>query len=131
VLIAEKDKLDEAKASGLSAREIMKKDPKADGAMLRGIASATNMEGAPAESEITYNEAIGNIFLMALAGSATTGDTLHFAAVCLAANPDVQEWVLEELDQVVKEEGDNWTYQTCFPKLTRIHHVMVCRNRQL
>ncbi|KAI5795263.1 cytochrome P450 [Geopyxis carbonaria] len=81
----------------------------------------------PAHNQIKFQEAMGNIFLMGLAGSATTADTTHFALVLLALHQDAQDWVLEELDEVMAdlgEDAEKWDYKAIFPRLTRIRAVM-------
>lgn len=64
--------------------------------------------------------------MLALAGSGTTADTMHFAMILLALNQGVQNWVLEELDSVTEEEGaGDLSYAQSFPNLARILCVMV------
>lgn len=103
-----------------------KKKSKTDITILRGLAGAVATGSPPGDDQLTYMEAIGDIFLMALAGSATTGDTIHFALVLLAIDQATQEWVCDQLDEVTSTEGLQWDYQNVFPKLTRLHNVMVC-----
>lgn len=52
---------------------------------------------------LTDEELVGNIFIFALAGHETSAHTLSFALAQLALNPNVQDWVLEEVEQVLPD----------------------------
>lgn len=106
------------------ARECGKRDFATDG-ILNGLTGALARGPTPGENELSQSEVIGNIFMITLAGSGTTADTMHFAMILLALHPDVQCWVLEELDNVTEEFRGDLTYAQAFPKLARIHCVMV------
>ncbi|MCJ1246846.1 hypothetical protein MMC30_004055 [Trapelia coarctata] len=72
------------------------------------------------------DEIYGNIFIYNLAGHETTANTLAFAITLLAAFPQRQDWIAEELDSVL---GDNrvagaLNYEDVFPKLNRCLAVM-------
>ena len=82
---------------------------------------------------LTVDEIFGNIFVINFAGHDTTANTLAFAALLLAAYPDVQDWVAEELRAVFgKEQGrdkacPDWDYNEIFPRLLRCRTVLVCK----
>ena len=43
-----------------------------------------------------------------------------------AANPEVQDWVAEELQEVVRNgASENWDYSVLFPELKRCRAVLV------
>jgi hypothetical protein len=100
---------------------------KVGGTFLRGLANALSSSkmAGPDSDELSHDEVVGNVFLMGLAGSETTADTLHYALILLSLHPEVQTWVFEQLDRVRSESGSNWDYREVFPKLTRLHSVMV------
>jgi cytochrome P450 len=80
---------------------------------------------------LTDQEIKGNLFIFNLAGHDTTANTLAYAVALLAAYPDVQDWVVEEVDAVLGEEGgfddgEVVKYETVFPRLKRVLAVMVC-----
>lgn len=106
------------------ARGCGKRDFATDG-ILNGLTGALAHGPTPGENELSQSEVIGNIFMITLAGSGTTADTMHFAMILLALHPDVQSWVLEELDSVTEEFRGDLNYTQAFPKLIRIHCVMV------
>ncbi|RDI83693.1 hypothetical protein Vi05172_g6265 [Venturia inaequalis] len=53
---------------------------------------------ADAKSRLTPEEIQGNLFLFTAAGFDTTANTLAYAVTTLAAKPDLQNWLFEELD---------------------------------
>ena len=78
---------------------------------------------------LTDEEIYGNIFAFNLAGHETTANTLATSLVLLAANPECQAWLIEEVHRVLGSGGmEDWEYEECFPKLKRCLAVMVCPN---
>jgi cytochrome P450 len=75
---------------------------------------------------LTVDEIFGNIFVINFAGHDTTANTLAFSMLLLAANPEVQDWVAEELQEVAKNgDSENWDYSVLFPELKRCRAVLV------
>ena len=77
---------------------------------------------------LTDEEIFGNIFVFNLAGHETTANTLAFSLVLLAANPECQEWLAEEVHRVLGDDSagsESWKYEDSFPKLQRCLAVMV------
>jgi cytochrome P450 len=74
---------------------------------------------------MSVEEVFGNIFVINFAGHDTTANTLAFSMVLLAAEPDVQEWVAEEVRAVVGQEEGEWQYEKIFPKLKRCMAILV------
>ena len=76
---------------------------------------------------LTDDEIFGNIFAFNLAGHETTANTLATAIVLLAAKPEYQTWIAEEIDEVLHSIGDpsKWVYEEMFHKLQRCLAVMV------
>jgi Sec-independent protein translocase protein TatA len=70
---------------------------------------------------LTDDEIYGNIFIYNLAGHETTANTLAAAIVLLAANPECQEWLAEELKNAPIEQS----YESVFPNLNRCLAIMV------
>ncbi|KAI9847766.1 MAG: hypothetical protein M1830_007328 [Pleopsidium flavum] len=69
---------------------------------------------------MTREEVLGNTFILALAGSRTTADSLLYSFVLLAMHPNVQKWLHEEIDNALSAEDEDpaqWRYETLFPKL--------------
>lgn len=87
------------------------KNPKSNAADARGL---------------TVSEILGNIFVINFAGHDTTANTLAYAIILLAAYPEVQDWVGEELREVLQDtSSEAWRYEKSFPRLNRCLAVLV------
>ncbi|KAF1949760.1 cytochrome P450 monooxygenase [Byssothecium circinans] len=74
---------------------------------------------------LSVDEIFGNIFVINFAGHDTTANTLAFGVLLLAAYPEVQNWIAEEVRRFCKEmEPKSWQYNDLFPKLVRCQAVM-------
>lgn len=81
---------------------------------------------------LSESEIYGNIFMLNFTGHDTTAHTLTFALHLLAAHPDVQSWLCDEIRAVFppsssssNENENSWDYTTAFPRLTRCLAVML------
>ncbi|KAJ8071712.1 hypothetical protein OCU04_002028 [Sclerotinia nivalis] len=80
---------------------------------------------------LTIDEIFGNIFVINFAGHDTTANTLAFSMILLAAYPEVQDWVAEELKEVIKDPKDDiLEYEKVFEKLNRCRAVLLETLRQ-
>ncbi|KAG9664695.1 putative cytochrome P450, partial [Aureobasidium melanogenum] len=74
---------------------------------------------------LTEEELWSNLFVFNLAGFETTASALSFALPYIAAYPETQQWMMEEVDQSYTQDSD---YTETFPKLMRclawMHEVM-------
>lgn len=68
-------------------------------------------------------EVRGNIFIFTVGGLESTASTLAYALSMLAMNPEIQEWVADEVREVFEEEDKE--YSKVFPRMNRIMAVMV------
>ncbi len=76
---------------------------------------------------LTVDEIFGNIFVINFAGHDTTANTLAFSMLLLAANPEVQDWVAEEVREVtMNDHSEDWDYSQAFSELKRCRAVLVC-----
>jgi len=55
------------------------------------------------DRKMNAQEVMGNAFIFLFAGHETTANTLHYALILLAQHPDIQEFLLEEVDGVYKQ----------------------------
>lgn len=83
----------------------------------------TKTSGSPPKG-LTVDEIFGNIFVINFAGHDTTANTLSFGLLLLAAYPEVQDWVAEELDGL-DEDNIKEHYGELFPRLLRCRAVLV------
>ena len=72
---------------------------------------------------LSESEVYGNTFVYNFAGHDTTAITLSWTLYLLAANPEVQDWIGEEINKHTKTLP--WDYSGTFPKLKRCLAVMV------
>ncbi|KAK3367453.1 cytochrome P450 [Podospora didyma] len=74
---------------------------------------------------LTEAEIYGNIFVFNFAGHDTTANSFTFAIYFLAAYPEVQDWLSEEINRVVGHRPvDEWDYRSDFPRLKRCLAVL-------
>ena len=71
---------------------------------------------------LTDEELYGNLFVFNLAGFETTAGTMTFALAFLAAHPQYQAWVREEVNQYFAVT--QMSYEDTFPKMTRCLALM-------
>lgn len=77
---------------------------------------------------LSLDEIFGNLFVINFAGHDTTANTLAFTMLLLAAHPEIQTWVEEELSaiEIVKTTPvDEWDYSTVFPLRKRCQAVLL------
>ena len=58
------------------------------------------------------------------AGFDTTANTMAYAMVILAVYPHLQDWICEEIDEVLDGKGDDLSYSDVFPRLVRTLALM-------
>ena len=85
---------------------------------------AKDNAGSPTPKGMTVDEIFGNIFEINFAGHDTTANTLAFSILLLAAYPDVQDWVAEELQELTPAH-EKWEYSALFAKLKRCKAILV------
>lgn len=83
------------------------------------------LEGLNSNLRLSEKEMKGNVFIFTIAGHDTTASTLAYAHALLAMHPDIQDWVVEEVDAVLGSE-ETLVYEKMWPKLKRVLAVMVC-----
>ncbi len=99
--------------------------------LVRGSEEARHSEAEKDENRtlpqgLTDAEIYGNMFLYNFAGHETTGNILTYSVLLLAAHPQWQDWLAEEIHHVFGHEPSDqaWTYSQ-FPRLKRCLAVMV------
>ncbi|KFA73169.1 hypothetical protein S40288_09757 [Stachybotrys chartarum IBT 40288] len=76
-------------------------------------------------SGLSESEIYGNIFTFNFAGHDTTAHTFTFALYFLSANPDVQDWLHEEINHVLgHRQPEEWHVSSDFPRLKRCLAVL-------
>jgi cytochrome P450 len=77
------------------------------------------------EKLITQDEVIGNIFVFNFAGHDTTAHSLAFTFMLMAADPEVQEWMGEEIRYVLGDKDLLEADYSLMPRLVRTLAVLV------
>ena len=81
-----------------------------------------------ASGALTEEELMGNLFVFTAAGFDTTANTLSYALVLLARYPQWQDWLLEEIDNILPENtasSEELEYQEIYPKCTRLMALLL------
>ncbi|RDW70525.1 cytochrome P450 [Aspergillus mulundensis] len=82
-------------------------------------AKSTSTSPSP-KTVLTLDEILGNIYVVNFAGHDTTAGTLTYTLFLLAAYPDIQQWVAEEIRTVFPDPNpDTWDYKEAYPRLKR------------
>ena len=89
-------------------------------------AKAANAVGG-SNKGLADDEIYGNIFMYNLAGHDTTANALAYAIVLLAAFPERQEWLADEINSVFRAQDniESWDYESAFPRLKRCLAILV------
>lgn len=96
-------------------------------ALIRASEEANELRQNGSMEGLQDEEIFGNIFVYNLAGHETTANTVASAIVLLAAYPEWQDWIAEEID-IVFGSGENTkvvSYEDAFPRLRRCLAIMV------
>jgi len=93
--------------------------------LLSALAESSNGEGGLSESET-----VGNIFIFALGGLETTASALQYATLLLAIHPEIQDWLHNDIKNVLAQEGagpnpSTWDYNKLYPKLVGCACIIV------
>ena len=103
----------------------------ADQGKNKEVGQATVADPYGSTLSLTEDEIAGNLFLVTGAGFDTIANTMSYAAVLMAAYPDKQAWMQDELDRVFggsstglteKQRADRLAlldYTTVYPQLVR------------
>ncbi|KAH9842162.1 Cytochrome-P450 monooxygenase-like protein [Teratosphaeria destructans] len=114
--------------SGLLAEERKRlstcKEEKPRSTFLSQLVQAIDGESKAGNKQmgLTEGEIMGNLFLFTAAGFETTANTMTSGLVLLARHPEWQDWLLEEIDQVLDANTttEQLEYTAVYPKLTRL-----------
>ena len=97
-------------------------------ALIRASDEAKQTDGGRnANLGLSDEEIYGNVFIYNLAGHETTANTVATSVVLLAAYPECQKWLAEEINSVLNDKTAplEQKYDTVFPRLNRCLAIMV------
>ena len=113
--------------AGVGERET--ESPNLMSALVRASEEArrTQDESGSRHLGLSDEEIFGNIFMFNLAGHESTANTIAASLMLLAAHPKYQEWLAEEIHQVLGSPNgtEGWKYEVVYPRLQRCLAVMV------
>ncbi|KAK4936984.1 hypothetical protein LTR66_015264 [Elasticomyces elasticus] len=103
-------------------RESASKKPRDN--FLSMLVRLSDQEAKSSGNFLTEEEISGNLFTFTAAGFDSTANTMGYAVTLLAAYPEWQEWIREELSGL-DADLTRWTYESIYSKCPRILSVMV------
>lgn len=112
-------------------RQLISKREPGEQNLISALIRASEEAKEPSKNEsmqgLQDEEIFGNIFIYNLAGHETTANTVAYAIVLLAAYPEWQDWIAEEIDIVFgsQENTKAEAYEAAFPRLRRCLAIMV------
>ena len=75
--------------------------------------SAKELTEGANKGVLTYDEIVGNAFIMLIAGHETTANTIHFTLINLAANPASQRRLQRDIDEILGDsDPETWDYES-------------------
>lgn len=92
--------------------------------IMTSFVRALNSHESGKSQGLSRDEVFGDIFTINFAGHDTTANTLAFAMFLLALEPEVQEWVFEEVQRIA-DEVEEWDYIRMYPRLLRCRAILV------
>lgn len=95
-----------------------------------------SQDGGPSGLVLSEEETISNLFVFMAGGFKTIAAALHTAMVLLAAFPEWQQWLQQEVDSIIPSPGASglpddaggytvWEYSTLYPKAVRIYAFLM------
>ncbi|KAG4030675.1 hypothetical protein MFRU_011g01330 [Monilinia fructicola] len=105
-----------------------RRSPSSDKSLIASLVKIADQEKKVSRSSktstyLTEEEITGNLFAMTVGGFDTTANTLAYSIMCLALYPELQDWIITEIDNV-QELHTNSDYLVSFPLLPRTLAIM-------
>ncbi|KAF2122171.1 cytochrome P450 monooxygenase-like protein [Lophiotrema nucula] len=83
------------------------------------------VRAAVVDKQLSEDEVFGNMFVFNFAGHDTTAHTLAFTFVLLAVYPEVQDWMAEEINNVVNNNGSEQLSYDLFASFPRTLAILL------
>ena len=108
-------------------RQLIEKRDSSNHANLISSLVRASEEGKSASQSLDDDEILGNLFIYNLAGHETTANALTYVITLLSISPNYQDWIYEEVTQVLQEAGppETWQYEEVYPQLPRCLATML------
>ncbi|RAQ54173.1 cytochrome P450 [Aspergillus flavus] len=96
------------------------------GTLMSSFVRESTVDPKSNKTVLTLDEILGNIYVINFAGHDTTAGSLTYVLFLLAAYPNIQEWIAEEIRTVFPNpDRDTWDYKEAFPRLKRCLAVVL------
>ncbi|KAL4883813.1 cytochrome P450 [Aspergillus karnatakaensis] len=96
------------------------------GTLMSSFVRESAVESKSTKTVLTLEEILGNIYVVNFAGHDTTAGTLTYLLFLLAAYPNIQQWIAEEIRTVFPDPNrDTWDYKESYPRLKRCLAVVL------
>ncbi|PYH98109.1 putative cytochrome P450 [Aspergillus ellipticus CBS 707.79] len=96
------------------------------GTLMSSFVRESSADRTSSKTLLTMNEILGNMYVINFAGHDTTANSLAYTLFLLAAHPEVQDWMGEELRAVFPSaDRDTWSYKETYPRLKRCLAVLL------
>lgn len=110
-----------------TAKASLREKGSTEGTLMANLVRAfVESEEESSNFSISEQEVFGNMFAYNFSGHDTTARSLNFTFYLLAAYPEVQDWVREEIRRVLGEGSCSSPSYESIPRLNRCLAVMVC-----
>ncbi|KAE8383847.1 cytochrome P450 [Aspergillus bertholletiae] len=96
------------------------------GTLMSSFVRESTVDPKSNKTVLTLDEILGNIYVINFAGHDTTAGSLTYVLFLLAAYPNIQEWIAEEIRAVFPNpDRDTWDYKEAYPQLKRCLAVVL------
>ncbi|KAK4214222.1 cytochrome P450 [Rhypophila decipiens] len=118
---------EEGKRGLLSSSDIEGASPPTETRFMASLVRASRAGGSgDSDNELTESEVYGNMFMLNFSGHDTIAQAITFGIFFVAAHPEVQDWISEELRSVLgTRDPEDWSYTADFPRLKRCMAVLL------
>ncbi|KAJ5860068.1 cytochrome P450 [Penicillium soppii] len=101
------------------------------GLVRQGICPSESQKHREKQDLLSDEEVMGNMFILAFAGTNSTADSLKYSLILMALHPDIQQWLIQDIDAAIDYDEDTanpleWREEILLPKLIAPYCVMAC-----
>ncbi|PYI23590.1 cytochrome P450 [Aspergillus violaceofuscus CBS 115571] len=107
-------------------KSLLEKGEPGTGTLMSSLIRESEVTRHSNRKPLTIQEILGNIYVINFAGHDTTANTMTYLMFLLAAYPDIQEWIAEEIRTVIaRSDQDSVGYKAAYPRLKRCLAVLL------
>ncbi|PYH85407.1 putative cytochrome P450 [Aspergillus uvarum CBS 121591] len=107
-------------------KSLLEKGEPGTGTLMSSLIRESEVTRHSNRKPLTIHEILGNIYVINFAGHDTTANTMTYLMFLLAAYPDIQEWIAEEIRTAIpRSDQDSVGYKAAYPRLKRCLAVLL------